>query len=130
MKKYFIILLLNFIVISFGNSQSQDDDVFVFVEQSPQFPGGDAARIKYIQNNLVYPKQAIELAIQGTVYVNFVVEKDSTITNPKVLRGIGGGCDEEAIRLIKAMPKWIPGKQRNMAVRCQFNMPIKFSLPK
>ena len=130
MKKYFIILLLNFIVISFGNSQSQDDDVFVFVEQNPQFPGGDAARIKYIQNNLVYPKQAIELAIQGTVYVNFVVEKDSTITNPKVLRGIGGGCDEEAIRLIKAMPKWIPGKQRNMAVRCQFNMPIKFSLPK
>ena len=71
---------------------------------------------------------ARESGIQGVVYVTFVVEPDGSISNVRVIRGIGGGCDEEAIRVVKMMPKWIPGNQRGKPVRVQFNMPIKFTL--
>ena len=71
---------------------------------------------------------AKESGIQGTVYMSFVVEKDGHITDVKVVRGIGGGCDEEAVRVIKSMPNWKPGKQRGRSVRVQFSMPIKFTL--
>jgi protein TonB len=71
---------------------------------------------------------ARESGIQGTVYVTFVVEKGGNVSDVKILRGIGGGCDEEAIRVIRAMPRWNPGKQRGKSVRVQFNMPIKFTL--
>jgi len=108
--------------------EEKEDEIFVFVEDQPTFPGGDAARIKYLQDNIHYPEMAKESGIQGTVYVTFVVEKDGRITNVKVLRGIGGGCDEEAVRIIKNMPRWKPGKQRGRAVRAQFNMPIRFVL--
>ena len=106
----------------------KEDEIFVFVEDQPTFPGGDEARIKYLQDNIHYPEMAKESGIQGTVYVTFVVEKDGRISNVKILRGIGGGCDEEAVRIIKNMPKWKPGKQRGRAVRAQFNMPIRFVL--
>jgi protein TonB len=108
--------------------EEKEDEIFVFVEDQPSFPGGDEARIKYLQENIKYPEMAKESGIQGTVYVTFVVEKDGRITNVKVLRGIGGGCDEEAVRIIKNMPRWKPGKQRGRAVRAQFNMPIRFVL--
>ena len=71
---------------------------------------------------------ARESGIQGTVYVTFVVEPSGNVSDVRVLRGIGGGCDEEAIRVIQSMPKWTPGKQRGKSVRVQFNMPIKFTL--
>ena len=71
---------------------------------------------------------ARESSIQGTVYATFVVERDGSVTDVRVLRGIGGGCDEEALRVIKAMPRWTPGKQRGKPVRVQFTMPIKFTL--
>lgn len=103
-------------------------EIFTVVEESPAFPGGDAARIQFLQQNIVYPQMARESGIQGTVYVTFVVEKNGAVTDVRVLRGIGGGCDEEAVRVIKAMPKWNPGKQRGKPVRVQFNMPIKFTL--
>jgi len=106
----------------------EEVEIFTVVEESPGFPGGDEARIKFLQNNIKYPQMARESNIQGTVYVTFVVEKDGRVTDVRVLRGIGGGCDEEAIRVIKAMPKWNPGKQRGKPVRVQFNMPIKFTL--
>jgi len=108
--------------------EEKEDEIFVFVEDQPTFPGGDEARIKYLQENVHYPEMAKESGIQGTVYVTFVVEKDGRITNVKVLRGIGGGCDEEAVRVVKNMPRWKPGKQRGRAVRAQFNMPIRFVL--
>lgn len=98
------------------------------VEQQPEFPGGDAERMKFLQSKYNYPTMAREAGIQGTVYVTFVVEKNGKISNVKILRGIGGGCDEEAIRLVKSMPDWKPGKQNGQAVRVQFNMPIKFTL--
>jgi protein TonB len=103
-------------------------EIFTVVEDQPTFPGGDEARIRFLQNNIKYPQMARESSIQGTVYVTFVVERDGSVTDVRVLRGIGGGCDEEAIRVIKAMPKWVPGKQRGKPVRVQFNMPIKFTL--
>jgi periplasmic protein TonB len=115
-------------------SQEMDEDetaeaeVFMVVEESPQFPGGDEARIRFLAENISYPAEAREASIQGTVYITFVIEKDGTIADVRVLRGIGGGCDEEAVRVIRKMPRWLPGKQRGKPVRVQFNMPIKFSM--
>lgn len=116
------------IINSEEEEATEEEHIFVIVESMPSFPGGEEARIKYLSENIKYPKLARESNIQGRVFVTFVVEKDGRISNVKILRGIGGGCDEEAIRVIKNMPKWIPGKQRNVPVRVQFNMPIKFVL--
>lgn len=104
------------------------EDVFTVVEEMPQFPGGDEARMKYLMENIKYPEEARKNGIQGTVYVSYVVEKDGSISNVKVLRGIDKECDEVAMNVIKNMPNWIPGKQRGQAVRVQFNMPIRFTL--
>jgi len=93
----------------------------------PSYPSGDNARIDFMVKNITYPEKAKKNNIQGTVFVTFVIETDGSITNVKVLRGIGGGCDEEAVRVIKLMPKWNPGMQRGEAVRTQFNIPIKFT---
>lgn len=105
-----------------------DDDIYTVVEVQPAFSGGDEARILYLQNNIQYPLEARKAGIQGIVYVTFVVEKDGTITGIKILKGIGGGCDEEVVRLISHMPKWSPGMQKGKPVRVQFNMPIRFTL--
>lgn len=83
--------------------------------------------IEYINKNISYPQKAIDDNIQGTVYVTFVIEANGSISNAKILRGIGGGCDEEAIRIVKNMPPWEPGKQRGKPVRVQYNLPIKFT---
>lgn len=109
-------------------NKSEEEVLFVVVEESPDFPGGDKARIKYISENIQYPEEARVKKIQGTVFISFVVEADGTISNVKVLRGIGGGCDEEAVRIVENMPKWTPGKTKGKTVRVKFNMPIKFVL--
>ena len=101
---------------------------FTVVEQMPEFPGGDEARVKFLRDNMKYPQMAKESGISGTVYVTFVVSKTGQISDVKVLRGIGGGCDEEAVRVVRAMPGWIAGKQNGKAVPVQFNLPIKFTL--
>jgi periplasmic protein TonB len=106
----------------------KEDQVFVVVESMPSFPGGNAELLKYLNSNLKYPALAKEMGISGRVFVSFVVEKDGSVTDIQILRGIGGGCDEEAIRVVKSMPKWIPGKQRNIPVRVRFNLPVKFTL--
>jgi periplasmic protein TonB len=103
-------------------------EIFTVVEEQPQYPGGEPAQSKFLKDNIKYPLEARELGIQGKVYVTFVVEIDGTISDTRILRGIGGGCDEEAIRVIKAMPKWIPGKQRGVPVRVQFTIPVKFAM--
>jgi len=105
-----------------------NDEVFNVVEEMPDFPGGDDARMKFLMKNLKYPKDARENNIEGVVYIEFVVEKDGSLTNIKVKRGIGGGCDEESIRVVKLMPNWKPGKQRGEYVRTQFILPFKFIL--
>ncbi len=102
--------------------------VFTIVEEMPSFPGGEGERNKFLAENIVYPQQATENGIQGTVYVSFVVDSRGNVTDVKILRGIGGGCDEEALRVVKMMPKWHPGKQNGKQVRVLFNMPIYFKL--
>lgn len=103
-------------------------EVFTIVEEMPAFPGGEAERNKFLAANIQYPQQATENGIQGTVYVSFVVDSKGNVTEVKILRGIGGGCDEEALRVVKMMPKWHPGKQNGKNVRVLFNMPIYFKL--
>lgn len=112
----------------FEEEQVQEQEIFIVVEDPPSFPGGDEARIRFLSENIRYPQMARESGIQGTVFVTFVVETDGSVTSVRVLRGIGGGCDEEAVRVIQAMPKWNAGKQRGRPVRVQFNMPIRFTL--
>ena len=105
-----------------------NDTVYDVVEVSPEFPGGTEALYKYIAENIHYPEQAKANKMEGSVVVRFVVEADGTISNAKVLRGIGGGCDEEALRVVNAMPKWQPGSVDGKPVRVQFNLPIIFKL--
>ena len=106
----------------------ESEPIFVVVESMPIFPCGMSELMKYFQKNLKYPALAKESGIQGIVFVTFVVEKDGSVTDVRVLRGIGGGCDEEAIRVVENMPNWIPGRQRNIPVRVSFNLPVKFKL--
>ncbi|MEI6575766.1 MAG: energy transducer TonB [Bacteroidota bacterium] len=101
---------------------------FTVVEEMPSYPGGEEVRLKFLQENIQYPQTAKESGIQGTVYVSFVIDTKGKISEVKVLRGIGGGCDQEAIRVIKLMPSWLAGKQAGKPVRVQFTMPIKFTL--
>lgn len=98
------------------------------VEVYPEFPGGMEAWSKYIQRNLRYPGMAQDSGIQGKVFLSFVVEKDGTITDVKVVRGIGYGCDEEAMRVIKKSPRWKAGMQNNLPVRVRYNMPINYTI--
>ena len=101
---------------------------FIIVEQMPQFPGGVDEMMRFIKNNLRYPEAAIEAGIQGTVTLNFVVGRDGRISRVQVIRGIGGGCDEEAVRVLEKMPPWNPGKQGGVAVLVSYTVPFKFIL--
>jgi len=103
-------------------------EIFTVVESMPSFPGGMGELMKFLSQNINYPTLAKESGIQGRVFINFVVEPNGKISNVKVLRGIGGGCDEEAVRVVKSMPKWSPGKQRGKPVRVSYNLPVKFTL--
>ena len=103
-------------------------DTYLMVEAEPEFPGGMEALMKYLSENIKYPEQAKKENIQGKVYMRFVVERDGSIVDAEILRGIGGGCDEEALRVVNAMPKWEPGKQKGTPVRVQYNLPIVFKL--
>ncbi|MCR4658914.1 MAG: energy transducer TonB [Bacteroidales bacterium] len=105
-----------------------EEEIFTVVENDPEFPGGMEALYKYLRESIKYPQIAKENNITGRVFVTFVVEKDGSIANPRILRDIGGGCGAEAIRVVKAMPKWTPGKQRGKPVRVQFNLPVSFNL--
>jgi periplasmic protein TonB len=106
----------------------QEDLPFLSAEVMPEFPGGLTAMNRYLARELNYPRLARELGIEGTVYVSFVVEPDGRVSNIGLLRGIGGGCDEEAIRVIAAMPPWKPGMQSGRAVRVQFSIRVVFGL--
>jgi protein TonB len=106
----------------------EEAPIFTVVESMPEFRGGMKELYTYLGNNIKYPVMAKESGIQGVVYVTFVVEKDGSITDVRVLRGIGGGCDEEAVRVVESMPNWTPGKQRGKPVRVQYNLPVRFTL--
>ena len=108
--------------------EMEEEEVFVVVEDDPEFPGGVDSLKAFIERNLVYPQLAKDNKIEGKVFVTFVVEKDGSISGVKVLRDIGYGCGAEAIRVVMKMPKWKPGKQRGKPVRVQYNLPIVFKM--
>ncbi|MCR5313664.1 MAG: TonB family protein [Bacteroidaceae bacterium] len=107
---------------------SDEGEVFDVVEENPSFPGGDAALMTWLQKNIKYPSAAQENGIQGRVLVSFVVNKDGSIVEPRVMRSVDPSLDKEAIRVVSSMPRWKPGKQRGKAVRVKFTLPIMFRL--
>jgi len=108
--------------------EEDDEEFFMVVENMPEFPGGDLGLMKYIQKNIKYPAIAKEYNITGKVYVSFIVDKTGSVINVKVVRGVDKNLDAEAVRVIKSLPKYKPGKQRGKAVRVMFTVPINFTL--
>ncbi|MBR5037663.1 MAG: energy transducer TonB [Prevotella sp.] len=109
-----------------GNTAPKD--VFDVVEEMPQYPGGMQAMLSFLQENVTYPKDAQEKKISGRVLVTFVVEKDGSISNVETVKSVFPSLDEEAVRIVKAMPNWKPGKQNGKVVRVKYTLPISFSL--
>lgn len=134
MKRFLLLLSAIFLTnIAFCQDEvkvSDDEAIFFVVEVQPEFPGGMDSMYAFIQKNLIYPEKAKAEGIEGRVFITFTIEKDGSVSNVKILRGIGGGCDEAAKEVIEKMPKWKPGKQRGKPVRFQFTLPIKFELEK
>lgn len=108
--------------------EPDEGKVFVAVEQQPQFPNGEKELYKFLAKNIHYPETAVRANVSGKVYVRFVVEKDGSIDNVEIIKGIGFGCNEEAERVVRLMPKWSPGKQNGKAVRVYYNMPVVYQL--
>lgn len=106
----------------------EETKIFTVVEQMPMYPGGDAALMGYLRNNIKYPTVAAENGVQGRVVVGFVVERDGSITDVNILRGVDPSLDREAMRVVKSMPRWNPGKQNGSAVRVKYQVPVSFRL--
>ena len=131
MKKLLFFLILGFTALTTAHAQNTDTPcgkVYQVVEQMPQFPGGQAAMMKFIADSLRYPSVAFENGIEGRVIVKFVVDCKGNIVNPLVVRSVDPLLDREAIRLVKSMPKWIPGRQNGKPVCVIYNVPIRFKL--
>ena len=107
-----------------------EGEVFHVVEDMPSFPGGQDAYYQYLGNNINYPKQAKEMGIEGRVFITFIVNKDGSLSDLQLVRGIGGGCDEEALRVFMESPNWEPGKQRGRVVKTRMQAAITFELGK
>jgi tonB family C-terminal domain len=126
-----VALMMLVLLFSFMTSTAQtkkNDMVFDVVEVMPQFPGGQIAMLKYIMENMKYPEQAMKEGIQGRVAVRFIVEKDGSISDVKPILSVHPLLNKEAVRVVKSMPKWTPGKQNGKPVRVRFNLPVMFKL--
>ncbi len=115
-------------IIKQEEEKAEESQVFFIVEDMPEFPGGELALRKFIANAIKYPVIAQENGIQGKVYVNFVVDKDGSITNAKIARGVDPSLDKEALRVVNSLPKWKPGMQRGKPVKVSYTVPISFVL--
>ncbi len=129
-------------IISVEKATKKVPDIFERVEEMPRFPGcedselskeekkvcADQTLLKYIYSKIKYPRIAVETGVEGTVLINFIVEKTGEITDISIIKEIGAGCGNEVVRVVKGMPKWMPGKQRGKEVRVRFKIPVKFSL--
>lgn len=115
-------------VIDADEGDEADAEVFVIVEDMPEFPGGELALRKWIANNIKYPVIAAENGIQGKVYVQFVVDRDGSVSNARIARGVDPSLDQEALRVVNNLPKWKPGMQRGKPVRVSYTVPINFQL--
>jgi len=134
-----LLALLLSIFIYFGNSISVNgqttiapldpkEKVYDKVSEMPEFPGGEAALMKFLAKNVTYPAAAKQNNVAGKVYVQFIVDHSGIVRNAKVLKGLGSGCDEEVIRVINMMPVWTPGKQDGAAVNVNYVLPVSFAL--
>lgn len=126
-----VALMMLVLLFSFMTSTAQtkkNDMVFDVVEVMPQFPGGQIAMLKYIMENIKYPEQAMKEGIQGRVTVRFIVEKDGSISDVRPVLSVHPLLNKEAVRVVKSMPKWSPGKQNGKPVRVRFNVPVMFKL--
>lgn len=133
MKLIFFLLLLILTIHSSAQTDStfrigQSDVIFDIVEEQPEFPGGTVQLYKFISDNFIYPQKCKRKNHQGKIYVSFVVEKDGSIEEVKILRGVDKDLDAEAIRIVKLMPKWKPGKQKGKLVKVRYNLPINCTL--
>ncbi|MGQ8337795.1 energy transducer TonB [Sunxiuqinia sp. A32] len=115
-------------VIQEEEEEEEEGQIFFIVEEMPEFPGGELALRKFIANAIKYPVIAQENGIMGKVYVNFVVDKDGSVTNARIARGVDQSLDKEALRVVNNLPKWKPGKQRGKSVRVSYTVPISFVL--
>jgi TonB family protein len=113
---------------SYAENIKSADDVYMVVEQAASPVGGFSSFMQYLRTNLNYPEAARNANIQGKVFIQFVVQADGSITDTEILKGIGGGCDEEALRVVAASPKWNPGKQKGVAIKQRMSVPIAFNL--
>lgn len=126
-----VALMMLVLLFSFMTSTAQtkkNDMVFDVVEVMPQYPGGQIAMMKYIMENIKYPKQAMKERIQGRVTVRFIVEKDGSISDVKPILSVHPLLNKEAVRVVESMPKWTPGKHNGKPVRVRFNLPVMFKL--
>lgn len=126
-----VALMMLVLLFSFMTSTAQtkkNDMLFSVVEVMPQYPGGQIAMMKYIMENIKYPKQAMKERIQGRVTVRFIVEKDGSISDVKPILSVHPLLNKEAVRVVESMPKWSPGKQNGKPVRVRFNLPVMFKL--
>lgn len=126
-----VALMMFVLLFSFMTSTAQtkkNDMVFDVVEVMPQYPGGPIAMLKYIMENIKYPEQAMKEGIQGRVTVRFIVEKDGSISDVKPVLSVHPLLNKEAVRVVKSMPKWSPGKHNGKPVRVRFNLPVMFKL--
>ena len=119
---------ISFKIVDQPQAPAVDSIRMAVIDKMPAFPGGEEGVLDFIGTHIRYPKSARHQGISGRVFVNFVVEPDGSITNVKVLKGIGGGCDEEAVRVVKMMPNWIPGEKDGKKVRVSYTIPITFAL--
>jgi TonB family protein len=111
-----------------NNVAKDGNEIFDVTEVQPNPPGGMEGWNEYLKANVTYPAEAKSMGIEGTVIVVFVVNSDGSVSNPEILRGIGGGADEEALRVVQNSPNWEPAKQKNRVVNCRMRLPIRFKL--
>ncbi len=135
MKKLILMSMMAIVCLMTASAQKtvvsqSKQNVYDAVEQMPEFPGGMPAMIEYLQNNLKYPKDAIKQQVGGRVMVMFVVETDGSLSNVRVARKVFHSLDTEAVRVVKSMPKWKPGKEKGRLVRVNYTLPVVFSLKK
>ncbi|MEP2771276.1 MAG: energy transducer TonB [Fulvivirga sp.] len=116
------------IIVEEAPEEEVAEEIFTIVEESAMPPGGYSAFYEFVQKKMKYPAQARRMGIEGKVYVQFVVDKDGSLTNVQAVKGIGAGCDEEAVRVIQSAPKWSPPKQRGKPVKQRIILPITFKL--
>lgn len=120
--------IVDFSNMVFEEETRDEGEIFMIVEEMPEFPGGSEALQKYLAQSVRYPVIAQENGIQGRVYIQFVINQNGEVTNADILRGVDPSLDREALRVVEAMPKWKPGKQRNRPVRVSYTVPINFVL--